>query len=112
MTRRQGDFIGWYINLQRPLVRSALGFDTLDQTLDLIIRPDLVAHHWKDEDEFAEDVRHGIFSAEEASAIRAEGERVLQKARRGESPFRDGWDVWQPDGSWSVPSLPEGWDRP
>ncbi|HWC29192.1 MAG TPA: DUF402 domain-containing protein [Dehalococcoidia bacterium] len=111
MARRQGEFLGWYINIQRPLARTALGFDTLDQTLDLIIQPDLVTYRWKDEDEFAEDVRYGIFSAAEAIAIRAEGERVLQKAQRGESPFKDGWEAWQPDPAWQTPALPADWDR-
>jgi hypothetical protein len=39
----------FYINLEEPLTRTALGFDYLDQWLDVIVKPDLSAWHWKDE---------------------------------------------------------------
>jgi hypothetical protein len=110
VVHRETAFLGWYINLQKPLSRSGVGFDTLDYTLDLIIRPDMT-YRWKDEDEFAEDIEHGIFTPEEGLAIRAEGERVLADALNGESPFCDGWEAWRPDPAWSVPQIPNGWDR-
>jgi hypothetical protein len=110
MVRRDGEFIGWYVNLQKPIVRTALGFDSADLQLDIIIRPDLVGYRWKDEDELAEDVARRFVTAEEARAIRAEGERVIDMARNREPPFGDGWEAWQPDASWVVPRIPDGWD--
>ena len=47
----------------------------------------------------------GLISPEEASAARAEGERVLH-----EWPFPTGWEDWRPPSEWTPPPLPEGWD--
>jgi hypothetical protein len=33
-------FVGWYVNLQSPLVRTPLGFDATDDILDIEIEPD------------------------------------------------------------------------
>ena len=67
----------WYIDLQEPLRRTAIGFDTNDHLLDIVISADRSVWRMKDEDEFEEAVRLGVFSQEEAQAIRAEGERVI-----------------------------------
>ena len=49
----------WYVNLQDPFRRSALGFDYLDQELDVIVSPDLERWRWKDEEKFEALVREG-----------------------------------------------------
>ena len=98
-------FLGWYVNLQQPLERTPVGFDTRDQVLDIWVEPDLT-WSWKDEGELEDAVRLGRFSADEAAAIRAEGERVIAKW-----PFPTGWEDWRPDPSWPIPKLPDGWDR-
>lgn len=103
---QDGRFACWYVNLQEPLRRTALGFDTMDQALDLIAYPD-GSWEWKDEHELAEQVELGCFTAEEAAAIRSEGERVLAAW-----PFPTGWEEWRPDPAWPVPQLPYGWDVP
>jgi hypothetical protein len=102
---RSGDFAGWYVNLQEPLRRARLGFDTDDLVLDVWVKPD-GSWSWKDEDELHEAVRLGRFTEAEAGEIRAEGERVL-----AEWPFPTGWEEWRPDPGWPVPVLPDGWDR-
>ena len=56
-----GDFLGWYCNLQEPLRRSPLGFDTLDHALDVWIEPD-GTWRWKDEDDLAGCVALELFS--------------------------------------------------
>jgi hypothetical protein len=84
MVRRDGEFLGWYVNLQRPIVRTALGFDSADLQLDIIIRPDLVTYQWKDEDELAEDVERGFVTLERPK-------RYGQKAN-GSSKLRMGVD--------------------
>ncbi|MBI4727981.1 MAG: DUF402 domain-containing protein [Acidobacteria bacterium] len=104
------EFLAWYVNLEEPLRRAPLGFDYLDQKLDLIIHPDGL-WEWKDEDHLAEAVRRGIVAADQASAIRREGERVLERYRAKDSPFSDGWERWRPDPAWTTPVLPDGWDR-
>ena len=30
----------WYINLETPLLRTPIGFDTMDHELDIVISPD------------------------------------------------------------------------
>src|SRR5262249_24542348 len=47
---RDDSFAGWYVNLQEPLRRSPVGFDTDDLVLDIWVEPD-GSWHWKDEDE-------------------------------------------------------------
>jgi hypothetical protein len=102
-------FIGWYGNLQAPLRRTATGFDSTDHVLDVQIAPD-GSWNWKDEDEFAVVQRRGLFSPAEAKAIRAEGERVIAAAAQNRWPFNAGWEHWQPDPAWPVPTIPDGWD--
>lgn len=94
-------FVAWYVNLQAPLVRTPLGYDSMDQALDIVVDPE-GTWRWKDEDDFAE-ARE--FGAAEAEAIRAEGERVI--AAR---PWPTGWEDWRPDPTWTPPALPERWD--
>jgi hypothetical protein len=98
------EFTGWYVNLQEPLRRSPLGFETDDLVLDIRVQADGNTA-WKDEDELEEAVRLGRFTEEEARAIRAEGERVLE-----ERPWPTGWEDWRPDPAWPLPELPDGWD--
>ena len=102
------EFVHWYINLEAPFVRTVVGVDTRDHTLDIVASPDL-AWEWKDEDEAAARVEHGIDTAAFARAVRAEGERVVELIERGAEPFGGDWSEWRPDSSWGVPELPDGW---
>lgn len=101
----------WYIDLQEPLRRTSIGFDTRDHLLDIVTSPDRSEWWWKDEDEFREAEEIGVYSAEEARAIRTEGERVIELMREGRSPFCDGWERWSPPADWGIPDLPAGWDN-
>jgi len=100
----------WYVNLQEPLHRTPLGFDTMDQILDIVITPDLSDWHWKDEDEFSDAVENGVYSLKESNAIRAEGERVIATLQNNESLFMQGWDQWRPPSDWALPEMPTNWD--
>jgi hypothetical protein len=90
----------WYVNLQEPFRRTEHGVDTADQLLDLVRSRD-GRWSWKDEDELATAVAGGFVSANESAAIRAEALRVIAA-----DPFPTGWERWEPDPSWPVPSLP------
>ena len=79
-----------------------IGYDTFDEKLDLIVRPD-GSVEWKDEDELEQAAALGLVDAE---AVRAEAARVLE-----EWPFPTGWEDWRPDPDWPIPQLPDGWDR-
>jgi hypothetical protein len=98
------EFKGWYVNLERPLERSPVGFDLADLFLDVFVERD-GGHRWLDEDELEEAIAAGVIGEEDAAAARAEGERVL-----AEWPFPTGWEDFRPDPRWELPALPAGWD--
>lgn len=104
-------FLGWYGNLQAPLQRTAIGFDSADHALDVQIAPDRT-WNWKDEDEFASVLERGVISREDALAIRAEGERVVAAVETNGWPFNAGWERWQPDPAWPIPLMPAEWMQP
>src|SRR5919204_108929 len=54
-----GDRIVWYVNLEQPLERNPVGFDTVDHALDVLVELDGSSWSWKDEDELAEAIRDG-----------------------------------------------------
>jgi hypothetical protein len=97
-------FFRWYVNLQAPLRRTRLGWDSTDWALDVVVDPDGTPH-WKDEDDFAEAIALGVFDDAAAAAVRAEGERVM-----ADRPWPTGWEGWRPPAEWGPLPLPEGWD--
>ena len=101
-----GAFRGWYLNLQTPLRRTAIGYDLWDHVLDVQIAPDRT-WRWKDEDELAWAVEAGVLTPAEAAAARAEGERLVVNL---DTLLPTGWEGWRPDPSWPPLSLPAGWD--
>jgi hypothetical protein len=121
-----GEFRGWYGNLEAPYTRWDGGVDTEDHALDLWFEPDrrgpalgpdqqggARSWRWKDEDEFAARIGHPVFwSAGQAAEIRAEGERLVKLAEAGEFPFDGTWCDERPDPSWPPLARPSGWDRP
>lgn len=106
----QGQFAGWYINLQEPLRRICFGFDYLDQELDIVVSPDRTSWKWKDEDGFEALRSRGIISPEQALRIRAEGERVISQITIKDSLFNQGWHEWSPPETWTIPTLPSNWN--
>lgn len=100
----------WYINLEDPLRRTSIGFDFMDQILDIIVEPDLSSWYWKDEDEFQEAQELGLISPERARVMHAEGGKVVEMLLSGKSVF-NGWEHWKPDPAWKIPTLPEGWEK-
>lgn len=104
------EFAGWYGNLQAPLRRTTIGFDTVDHVLDVDIAPDR-SWAWKDEDEFTVVQRRGLISPAEASAIRTEGERVIAALEQNDWPVNAGWEQWRPDANWPIPAFPVGWEH-
>ena len=104
------EFLEWYINLEVPHKRTPLGFDFMDQALDIVASPDLTEWRWKDEDEFDEAQALGLISEERARELRAEGEHVIELMKARKTPFNQGWESWRPDPAWPIPQLPAGWD--
>ena len=106
-----GDRPVWYVNLEEPLTRTPIGFDTVDHALDVLVELDGSSWSWKDEDELAEAIRDGLFTEEEAADFRTWGERARDRILAGEAPFDRDWTGWRPDPAWPTPELPDGWDR-
>ncbi len=106
---RRGMFDGWYVNLERPLTRTLVGFDYLDRELDIYVRPDRT-WEYLDEDEFDEARRLDVIDDADAARVHEEAERVLGAVARWDSPFCDGWESWLPRPEWTIPELPAGWD--
>lgn len=96
-------FLGWYVNLQAPLVVRGDRFDTTDWALDIWVEPD-GSWEWKDEDHFAEAQEVGVLDPAAAAEVRAEGERVI-----AEKPWPTGWEGWRPPPEWGPLPLPEDW---
>jgi hypothetical protein len=99
----------WYVNLEDPWRRTALGFDTWDHTLDIVVTADLSSWRWKDEDELAWAQENGLFTAEQAGAIRAEGARAARAIEARAWPYQEGWERWRPEPRWGPLALPPGW---
>jgi uncharacterized protein DUF402 len=88
-------FAHWYVNFQEPFRRVPAGFETFDQELDLIVRPD-GSYRWKDVEEFEQLARAGRLPPGEAAAVRAEARRVAAALDRGERWWDESWAGWQP----------------
>jgi uncharacterized protein len=97
----------WYVNLQEPLRRTSIGFDSADNVLDVVVEPDLSAWRWKDEHELEEAVRVGRFTRAEAEAVREDGHRAVRTLEARDWPFDRDWSGWRPDPAWPAPILPE-----
>jgi predicted RNA-binding protein associated with RNAse of E/G family len=106
-----GEQWGWYVNLQMPIRRAQNAAQTMDLALDVVIAPDRSSWTWKDEDEFQILIDRNLIDGELASRVRAEATDVIRRAEADEPPFCDPWPDWRPDPSWSLPRLPDGWDR-
>jgi predicted RNA-binding protein associated with RNAse of E/G family len=100
----------WYVNLQDPLHRTRLGFDYLDQELDVIVSPDLSTVRWKDVDNFEALICKGLIRPARGRQLRAIAEEIVRTRRDPGSLFTLGWEHWTPPPEWPLPGLPAGWD--
>jgi predicted RNA-binding protein associated with RNAse of E/G family len=95
-----GTFAGWYVNLETPARRWSGGVDSRDQTLDLLVAPDL---SWRLKDE--EDL-----DPVEAPAVRVEAARLAGLAVTAAFPFDGTWRDYVPPPEWPPAALPSWWD--
>jgi hypothetical protein len=101
--------LGWYVNLQFPWRRTSIGIETMDLMLDIVVDPDL-SWRLKDEEEFEEVVRRGIFDEQLAQRVRDEVEDVIRSIESEQGPFGEPWPTWTANPNWPIPSLLDGLD--
>jgi hypothetical protein len=99
---------GWYVDFLRPIRRADGAIETLDLLLDLIVDPDLTAHRWKDEDEYAQGRRLGLIDAAAHKQVQAARERVLDLVAARGGPFAEDLSSWRRHPDWPAPPLPAG----
>lgn len=103
----------WYINLELPWIRTSMGFDSQDWTLDVIARRHAEGRwsvRYKDEDELAFYADQGLVSEADRSMIEHTGEEATAAAHAGSFPFDADWSQWTPQPNWVAPQLAAGWD--
>lgn len=103
------DFAGFYVNAQEPLRPTGIGFDSMDQTLDVVIDPRRSEVRVKDGDELRDAARRGFFSVAEVAEIRAAAQSATRMVLDRVPPFDEPWHLWRPDPAWPAPELPDGW---
>ena len=101
----------WYVNLQEPIKRTPIGFDTMDNMLDVVISPDMSKWRWKDDEEFAEAQKVGFYSSEKAREIWTQGERAVKLVTSERRLMYEKWATWQANPEWSLPKLSPLWDK-
>jgi len=99
-----------YINLQEPIRRTSIGFDSMDNVLDVVIHPDMDQWRWKDEDEFEEAQRVGVYTPERARQIRADGETAIDLVLSRRRGMYEKWKAWEPNQRWDIPTLSPSWN--
>jgi len=104
------DLICWYINLQEPIRRTQIGFDTMDHMLDIVVNPEMTEWNWKDEDEIVEAERLGLYSQEKVRKIWADGENAVNLLISERQSAYKKWETWRRNLEWETPSLSPMWD--
>ena len=99
----------YFVNMEEPFRRTAIGFDTQDHTLDIEVTPEL-AWRWRDEQELANHVSEGFYTAALATAARSEGQRTIDAIRRLEHACMQDWSEWIPPAEWGMAPFVDGWD--
>ncbi len=102
-------FACWYLNIQEPMRPTAIGFDSQDLELDIVVSPDRT---WqvKDDDVLDQRVSEGRWTIGEVARIRDIGARIIRDVLELKDWWWDDrWADWRPDPSTTAPSFPKGW---
>ena len=98
----------WYVNLQTAFVRTAIGFDTLDLELDLVVPAD-GAWFTKDRELLDQRVAEGRFSPALRDWIVQLGDELSAELDAGRHWWDERWASWSPPAAWTGTRLPDGW---
>ncbi len=102
------DFRCWYLNLEAPLRRTSIGFDTQDHELDLVIKPN-GTWEFKDVEMLWQRHHEGRFSRAEVESILGYGDSVAEMVESGDWWWDQAWKDFIPEPSWQLDPLPAGW---
>ena len=110
------DETGWqpeYVNVCLPFRRSAVGFDTDDLCLDVVVHRGADGSfntEFKDDDDLDERAGLGIYPVELVARIRAAGREAVERIRSRAAPFDGSWTTWTPEPAWPESmQLPAMW---
>ena len=106
----RNEFLCYYVNFQLPFKRTAIGFDTLDLELDIVVEPNY-SWQWKDADDYRNGIERGVLISNWVQGVEEAKQDVFDKLERRQYPFDGHWLNWMPDPSWSPPRLPANWDK-
>jgi len=100
-------FSRWYLNLQEPFRRTAIGMDTQDLELDIVVHLD-GSWEFKDDELLDAHAERGRYTAEQVAGIRAVGDDLNARLQRGHW-WDERWSKWEPDPDWTPVPLPSDW---
>jgi len=103
-------FLGWYVNLEAPFVRTPVGFDTTDDSLDVEVTPEF-GWQWKDTQLADAWIGMGVYTRDETDGFFETGRAVIADVEARRFPFDGSWLDWRPPADWTVPEATPGWDR-
>ncbi|MET0324223.1 MAG: DUF402 domain-containing protein [Ilumatobacteraceae bacterium] len=103
-------FLCWYINFQAPFHRTAIGYDTQDFELDMVVFPD---GRWvfKDRDVLADRVSEGQLSQPLVDEVVHLGDEIARELDAGQLRWDQRWADWRPPPAWRDADLPADWNR-
>ena len=95
--------------LQTPSQRTRLGFDYLDQALDIVLNRERTAWSGKDEARSLDAQRRGRMPVQHADHVRRVGEHILAQLQARRLKLPESWRNWRPPEPWDIPPMPHDW---
>jgi hypothetical protein len=102
------EFRNYYINFQTPFQRTALGFNTHDLELDIVIDAEYKVHI-KDVEGYTSGLREGCITEQQDQAIKSIKPAIFQMIQDRLYPLDGSWVDWRPDPGWESAKLPANW---
>lgn len=103
-TGADGEFAGWYVNLENAHERTNMATYSSDHVLDVEINA-AGAIRLKDEDELEAAMTQGRIEAHEAEQINRHADAAITAFHDGHWAFAREWIDWRPDPTWTIPQL-------